>query len=93
MEMKDNECELTNRLRAAADEEARSDLPFFGAVCEIKTLRRERAMLLDALRSIRDADDLCRRLRIPHMPTSSRMKLDQVLELFREIVADMEGKP
>lgn len=93
MEMKDNECELTIRLRAAANEEDRPDLPFMQTVCEIKTLRRERAMLLEALQTIRDADDLCRRVGIPRMPTSSRMKLDQVLELFREIVADMEGKP
>jgi len=89
--MKDNECDLTRRLRVAWDEEDRPDIPFLGAVREIKTLRRERAMLLDVLLSIRDADDLCRRVRIPHMPTSSRMKLDQVVELFGEIIADKEG--
>lgn len=88
--MSDHECQLTIRLRDAANEEDRPDLPFMQTVCEIKTLRREREMLLEALQTIRDADDLCRRLRIPHMPTSSRMKLDQVLELFREIVADMK---
>lgn len=88
--MSDHECQLTIRLRDAANEEDRPDLPFMQTVCEIKTLRREREMLLEALQTIRDADDLCRRLRIPHMPTSSRMKLDQVLELFCEIVADMK---